>query len=126
LIQVFYFSIFEWAYGATIGKMILQLRVVREDGTPGGLWTVFLRSLLRYVDGLFFGIPAAMSMCHNYNQRIGDRVAKTFVVSSRDPDIKKKRSGYFLLLAVPGYLLIDFVLIVILLLLLLQIKTLTI
>lgn len=88
-----YFGIFEWLYGASPGKLILKLRVVREDGGRPRLWSVLVRGIFRYIDGLFFGIPATLAMDKNpLRQRIGDRYAHTLVVGYRDPLIREQRS----------------------------------
>jgi uncharacterized RDD family membrane protein YckC len=90
---ILYFSIFEWLYGASPGKVILKLRVVREDGRRPGIGAALLRGLFRLVDGLLFGIPAALAMKGNpLRQRIGDRYAHTVVVGHRDPVIRQRRS----------------------------------
>jgi uncharacterized RDD family membrane protein YckC len=47
-----YYVICEGLFGRTLGKRILSLRVVGEDGSPIYLGAAFLRNLLRLVDGL--------------------------------------------------------------------------
>ena len=37
LVSTFYFGVYEWLFGATLGKIVLKLRVVRRDGEPCGL-----------------------------------------------------------------------------------------
>lgn len=96
-----YFTLFEWMLGASPGKLLTGLRVVSEDGTPCNLRGAFLRALLRFVDGLFFGIIAYASMKKTpLNQRLGDRSGKTVVVSAKDPGIREKRPfGWFFVAA---------------------------
>jgi hypothetical protein len=90
---VLYFGVYEWLFGATPGKVILKMRVVREDGGPIPLWSALVRGIFRLVDGLVFGWPAARSMTRTpMRQRIGDRVARTVVVGRDDPFIRKHRS----------------------------------
>jgi uncharacterized RDD family membrane protein YckC len=85
MLGLIYFVLFEWFYSASPGKLILKLRVVREDGTPPGLWASLVRGLFRYIDGLIFGIPAYFSMNKSgLRQRLGDRAAHTVVVSAED------------------------------------------
>src|SRR5262245_15585362 len=44
LIGIAYFAVFEWLFGATPGKAILGMRVVKEDGSPCGLRAALIRS----------------------------------------------------------------------------------
>lgn len=94
-----HFTFFEWLYGATPGKLILGMRVVKETGEPCDFKAAFIRSLLRYIDGLFFGIPAYASMKPPLYQRIGDKDAKTLVVGSKDAIIRQRREWWWLLIA---------------------------
>ena len=76
-----YYVICEGLFGRTLGKRILGLRVVGEDGSPIYLGAAFLRNLLRIVDGLFFYLVAAISVWASpTRQRLGDRAARTYVV----------------------------------------------
>ncbi len=81
----------EWGYGAvfetllsgrTPGKMLLSLRVVREDGAPGRLPDFLLRNLLRAADYLpgMFVIGLGTMLIDRKLRRIGDLVAGTVVV----------------------------------------------
>jgi uncharacterized RDD family membrane protein YckC len=67
--------------GATVGKLVLGMRVKMVDGsrcTPGA---AFKRSLAYVWDAFFFGMVAYGSMKKtDYNQRTGDRWADTLVV----------------------------------------------
>ncbi len=51
LVQVGYHTIMNGAYGATLGKMALGMRVVRADGTPIGYGLALGRILLQMVLG---------------------------------------------------------------------------
>jgi hypothetical protein len=68
-----------------LGKLICGLVVVKENGQSCGLLAAFGRSLAFFVDSLFWGIPALISMSDSAKQqRLGDRWAKTMVVKRRD------------------------------------------
>jgi uncharacterized RDD family membrane protein YckC len=76
-----YYVISEALFGRTLGKRILSLRVVSEDGSPISLGAAFLRNLLRLVDGLFFYLVSAIAVWASpTRQRLGDRAAHTCVV----------------------------------------------
>jgi len=77
----FYFLLFEWLYGATPGKVLLDMRVVTTDGRPCGLRAAAVRGLLRYVDGLLIGFVLWLLMRKAPHQRLGDRAAGTLVVA---------------------------------------------
>lgn len=95
---------FEWLYGATIGKLVLGMRVVKTDGNSCDLRAATVRGLYRFLDGLIFGLPAYFSMKETPHQRLGDKSAKTLVVSSSDPIIREKRNWWWLLVAATIYL----------------------
>jgi uncharacterized RDD family membrane protein YckC len=104
---VLYFALFEWLYGATFGKVLLKMRVVTVDGEQCPAGPALGRSFLRFVDGLFFGILAYTVMKPPLYQRIGDKSAKTIVVSAQDPIIKQQRPFVWFLAAAGLYLVVD-------------------
>lgn len=81
-----YFIVCEWFFkGRTPGKYLLGLRVIQEEGAPVSFWAVMLRNLLRGAEALPFYGPAFLSMLMSNNfQRLGDRAARTVVISERD------------------------------------------
>jgi len=84
LIVLLYFAILEGTMGATLGKKLVKIKVVREDGSACGIGPAFVRTLLRIIDGLPFlyiigMVPIARS---DKKQRLGDRLAKTVVVKA--------------------------------------------
>jgi formylglycine-generating enzyme required for sulfatase activity len=101
-----YFTLFEGLFGASLGKLILNMRVVKEDGRPCDLGAALVRALLRFVDGLFFGLPAYLSMKPPLRQRLGDKAAKTVVVGSTDAFIQELRPWWWFLVAAALYLLL--------------------
>jgi uncharacterized RDD family membrane protein YckC len=81
-ISIAYYVVMEVQMGGTVGKLAVGLRVVREDGAQLDYQTALIRTLLRVVDGLFFYLVGAILVWTSAtNQRLGDRVAKTLVVS---------------------------------------------
>jgi uncharacterized RDD family membrane protein YckC len=81
IIGIAYYVVMETMYGGTVGKLALGLKVVKEDGSALDWQTSIIRTLLRIVDGLFFYLIGAILVWTSpTNQRLGDKVAKTFVV----------------------------------------------
>lgn len=68
--------------GRTPGKLVLGLRVVREDGGPARFPDFVLRNLLRAADFLpvFYGVGVISMACDRRLRRLGDLVAGTVVV----------------------------------------------
>lgn len=84
LIFLVYFVILEGMWGATVGKMVMKIKVVREDGSPCGLGPAVIRNILRIIDALpFLYIIGLIFMSRSdKKQRLGDRIAKTVVIKS--------------------------------------------
>lgn len=87
-----YYIALEGTWGTTVGKRVVGLRVVREDGVPMDLGTSAVRNLLRLIDGIALYIVGAIFVARSSkNQRLGDRVAGTLVVkagSSRAAEVE--------------------------------------
>lgn len=69
--------------GWTIGKLLTGIRVVRADGRPPGIGKALVRWLLWVVDGQPCGLPLVgfiTGLTTTGHRRVGDMVAKTFVV----------------------------------------------
>lgn len=78
-----YYVVCEGAFGATLGKLVLGIRVVNREGRAPGIGPALVRNLLRIIDFLPFayvvGIVAILAS--KTKQRLGDRVAGTYVVA---------------------------------------------
>ncbi len=69
--------------GWTPGKLLTGIRVVRADGRPPGIGKALVRWLLWVVDGQPCGLPLVgfiTGLTTTGHRRVGDMVAKTFVV----------------------------------------------
>lgn len=76
-----YYTLCEAASGATLGKRMVGIRVVDEDGAHVSFGAAFVRNLLRPVDALFFYLVGAVfALTSTRGQRLGDRAAHTVVV----------------------------------------------
>jgi len=85
VIMALYFVLLEGLAGATLGKRLLGLRVVRMDGSRPDLWKSALRNALRLVDSLpTLDILGAILISSSAERaRFGDRVAGTRVIRVR-------------------------------------------
>lgn len=83
LLSFAYYIYFEGiAGGATIGKLVIGIKVVKLDGTPCDLRAAVLRTVARLIDGLpfLYLLGALMIWLSPGNQRIGDMLAGTMVI----------------------------------------------
>jgi len=88
-----YFFFFEFfSGGRTLGKKVVGIRVIQENGHSITLLSSFIRNLVRLIDSLptayFLGI--IMVFFHPKHKRLGDLVAGTIVVHERKAKKKKK------------------------------------
>lgn len=84
LVLLYYF-VFEAATQATIGKLLLGLRVKARDGSRPSVGAIALRTLLRLLDWLpLFYLVGFISLLATgtRRQRLGDLAAKTIVARS--------------------------------------------
>lgn len=89
-----YFVIFEMQWGATPGKMLTGLKVLRTDGQAAGLREAVIRTASRIID-YFFLIGIIIMAISSKNQRLGDRLAETMVVKSKNIKLKQvNNNGY--------------------------------
>jgi uncharacterized RDD family membrane protein YckC len=81
VVGLLYNVLLETTTGGTLGKHLTGLRVVDESGDRITVVQSLLRNVLRIVDGFFFCLVGAVSIWSSpKRQRVGDRVASTFVV----------------------------------------------
>jgi uncharacterized RDD family membrane protein YckC len=81
LIFLAYYIVMETMLGATVGKLALGLKVIKQDGSALDWGGAAIRTVLRIVDGFFFYLVGAILVWTSpTKQRLGDRVAKTLVV----------------------------------------------
>jgi uncharacterized RDD family membrane protein YckC len=76
-----YYIVCEAATGTTLGKRMVGIRVVGEDGEHITFGAAFVRNLVRLVDCLFFYLVGGLfALTSTRGQRLGDRAAHTIVV----------------------------------------------
>jgi uncharacterized RDD family membrane protein YckC len=87
LLPVFCYSLFMHLVfnGRTVGKFIMGIKVVKEDGSPARLSDFLTRWILRLIDiVLFFGTVGVVAILFSERkQRLGDIAAKTIVINTR-------------------------------------------
>ena len=82
VVFLLYFTVLEGYLGQTVGKMLLGIKVVREDnGEVPGVGPALIRTLLCVVDGLLFYLVGFIAVLASAKrQRLGDMAAHTLVV----------------------------------------------
>ncbi|WP_415379442.1 RDD family protein [Halosimplex sp. TS25] len=81
-IGIGYHTLLEWQFGRTIGKALVSVRVVADDGAPLSLGASLIRNVARLVDWLPFVylVGIAAIVVSDEQRRIGDRLGGTAVV----------------------------------------------
>jgi uncharacterized RDD family membrane protein YckC len=94
-VEFIYFALSEGVFGTTLGKRLFGLRVVRaDDGRPCGPFAAVVRTVLRLVDNVLFSLPGITAIVRSpRRQRLGDRAAKTLVVSEVPEQLFKVLGG---------------------------------
>jgi uncharacterized RDD family membrane protein YckC len=101
VVQIGYGIALEWLWrGQTIGKRLLRLRVMDEQGLYLQFSQVVIRNLLRFVDSLpaFYFVGGIACLVSRRAQRLGDFAARTVVVRTTtiaEPDLKQLLSDKF-------------------------------
>lgn len=71
--------------GLSVGKWLMNMRVLKADGSTPSLSAYFLRWLLYVVDvPLTSGLGVLVMLINKNNQRLGDLAANTIVIKEKD------------------------------------------
>ncbi|MCD4833275.1 MAG: RDD family protein [Bacteroidales bacterium] len=74
----------EYLMNATLGHWIFNLKVIDESGDKTKFKQNLKRHLVDFFEIFLYGIPAIISINNSeYHQRIGDKWAKTIVISTK-------------------------------------------
>jgi uncharacterized RDD family membrane protein YckC len=85
-IALVYYVVMEATSGATLGKRVMGLKVVKEGGAALDWQASIVRNVLRIIDGFFFYLVAAIVVWFSKKkQRLGDMAAHTLVVRTSPP-----------------------------------------
>ena len=82
VIGLFMWPISEGAWGQTLGKRLLDLKVVTDKNRPIGMGQAFIRFFLGFIDYMLL-IGLIISAANKQNKRIGDLVANTIVIRTK-------------------------------------------
>lgn len=89
-----YIPMCEWLFGRTLGKLVVFIQVVDENGNKPSIAQVIVRTLLRIIEVnplLLGGIPAGIAvLMSKHRQRLGDMAAKTYVLKSSDANALRR------------------------------------
>jgi len=100
-VSIGYGLVFEWFWrGQTVGKKLMRLRVIDEQGLRLHFSQILVRNLLRFVDALpaFYLVGGAAMFFGRRAQRLGDIAANTVVVRTAraaEPDLDQILAGKY-------------------------------
>lgn len=101
VVSIGYGIITEWYWhGQTLGKKLLRLRVMDEQGLRLQFSQIVIRNLLRFVDSLpvLYLVGGLVCLCNHQAQRLGDFAANTIVTWSPrifEPDLSQLLEGKY-------------------------------
>jgi uncharacterized RDD family membrane protein YckC len=111
--SIAYEAVCEGLHGSTLGKRMLSMVVVQEDGSPCRFVPALIRSFAYLIDALFFGLIGYFAMQKTpQEQRHGDEWAHTVVCKRSDAPSQSLRGGgrflavLFFALAIDGAFLL--------------------
>lgn len=81
LISIIYSVIFVTLYGATLGKMILKIKIVDKDYTKPPFWKIVLReSIGKSISGVLLPVSVLLVIFDKKKRSIHDFIASTYVI----------------------------------------------
>lgn len=85
IVGLFYYSIFYVNYdGATPGKRLMAIKVIRDDGSKVTYPVIFIRYLSSFISPFIMGIGYLMVFWDRKKQALHDKIAKTVVVKTEE------------------------------------------
>jgi len=84
LVSLGYYTYFEGnGKGQTLGKMLMKIKVTKENGKAPNYGDALIRTILRIVDGIGgYLVGFIIVLVSEKKQRLGDMAAKTIVVNA--------------------------------------------
>lgn len=84
LIQAAYFTILTWRYGQTLGKKLLNLRVVTTEYQPLSFGRAFLREVIgKFISTVLLFIGFLWVAWDEKKQALHDKLAGTYVIKMK-------------------------------------------
>lgn len=78
-----------FARGSSPGKMLLGIRVIRENGRPANFWIMLIRELIgKYISELILDLGFIWILIDKDNQGWHDKLVSTYVVNKNLKKIK--------------------------------------
>jgi len=82
LLKIIYHTFFVWMYGATVGKILLKIKVVSVDEFDNpNLMSAFIRAVVRIISEFLFYLGFLWAFFDKARQAWHDKAAKTVVVN---------------------------------------------
>ncbi len=94
VIYMLYFSLAEWLFGTTAGKLLMGLCVVMDGGQKLSLTSAVIRNLVGFVERIpqiVLVVVWPMILLTPRRQRLGDMLSRSFVVHKSALDIFKQQ-----------------------------------
>jgi uncharacterized RDD family membrane protein YckC/ribosomal protein L40E len=82
IVTIIYSAVSIGAWGRTIGKMALKLKVVKPDGSRVSYWRALGRSLAYYLNGFTLGLSFLMIAFTKNKRGLHDYIADTIVIKT--------------------------------------------
>ncbi|RXJ60203.1 RDD family protein [Candidatus Marinarcus aquaticus] len=83
LMKFVYQGFFIWYYGATIGKIVVKIRVVDYDNFGRvSFGAAFIRSFFRLISEMFFYVGFMLAFFTQGRQTLQDKIGKTLVINA--------------------------------------------
>ena len=81
-------------HGSTVGKLLLRMQVIQDDGSPCRPKSAIIRELGFFVDAMFFGVIGYFAMHEDPEQkRLGDGWADTIVCKRAQVPSTSRQTG---------------------------------
>lgn len=94
-ISPLYFILLTWKFGATVGKKLLGIKVVRSDGRSLGFWKVFLRETVgKWISAIPFELGYFWVIWDKKKEAWHDKISGTRVTSNVQNDGKESPGVY--------------------------------
>ena len=80
VVGIIYHTILVSVFGATVGKLVLNMQVIRTEGAPVGWWTALFRATGLFASLATLGLIFLLIVRDRSNQGLHDKLADTIVV----------------------------------------------